>query len=98
MDEIGFVLVIPGQHQDPKLINDLLKSSPDPIQSQIRVNFSMVLNLLLSHSPGEIRDLFVASLATFQNLNSDANSMKDLERSASRARSIQSSYGLRVPG
>ena len=30
MDEIGFVLVIPGQHQDPKLINDLLKSSPDP--------------------------------------------------------------------
>ena len=80
MDEIGFVLVIPGQHQDPKLINDLLKSSPDPIRSQIRVNFSMVLNLLLSHSPDEIRDLFVASLATFQNLSGDAKSMKDLEK------------------
>jgi superfamily II RNA helicase len=79
MDEIGFVLVVPGQHQDPRLINDLLKSSPDPIQSQIRVNFSMVLNLLLSHSPEEIRDLFVASLATFQNLNRDARSMKKLE-------------------
>ena len=79
MDEIGFVLVIPGQHQDPGLIYDLLKSTPDPIQSQIRVNFSMVLNLLLSHSPDEIRDLFVASLATFQNLSSDSKSIDDLE-------------------
>ena len=79
MDEIGFVLVVPGQHQDPRLINDLLKSPPDPIQSQIRVNFSMVLNLLLSHSPEEIRNLFVASLATFQNMSRDTRSMKKLE-------------------
>jgi len=79
MDEIGFVLVVPGQHQDPRLINDLLKSPPDPIQSQIRVNFSMVLNLLLSHNPEEIRNLFVASLATFQNMRLDARSMKKLE-------------------
>lgn len=79
MDEIGFVLVIPGQHQDPALINDLLKSPPDPIQSQIRVNFSMVLNLLLSHTPEEIRNLFVASLATFQNMSRDTRSMKKLE-------------------
>ena len=80
MDEIGFVLVVPGQHQDPRLINDLLKSDPDPIRSQIRVNFSMVLNLLLSHSPDEIRDLFVASLATFQNLKSDSKSFKELDK------------------
>ena len=79
MDEIGFVLIVPGPHQDPRLINDLLKSSPDPIQSQIRVNFSMVLNLLLSHSPEEIRDLFVVSLSTFQNLSRDTRSMKKLE-------------------
>ncbi len=79
MDEIGFVLVVPGQHQDPRLINDLLKSPPDPIQSQIRINFSMVLNLLLSHTPEEIRNLFVASLATFQNLGRDSRSVKKLE-------------------
>jgi ATP-dependent RNA helicase HelY len=79
MDEIGFVLVVPGPHQDPRLINELLKSSPDPIQSQIRVNFSMILNLLLSHSPEEIRDLFVASLSTFQNLSRDTRSMKKLD-------------------
>ncbi len=79
MDEIGFVLVVPGQHQDPRLINDLLKSSPDPIQSQIRVNFSMVLNLLLSHTPEEVRGLFMASLATFQNMSSDTRSMQKLD-------------------
>ncbi|MHC1730052.1 MAG: DEAD/DEAH box helicase [Syntrophobacteraceae bacterium] len=79
MDEIGFVMVISGQHQDPQLIYDLLKSPPDQIQSQIRVNFSMVLNLLLSHSPEEIRSLFVSSLATFQNMSRDTGSMKKLE-------------------
>ena len=79
MDEIGFVLVVPGQHQDPRLINDLLKSPPDVIQSQIRVNFSMILNLLLSHTPEEIRNLFVSSLATFQNMSHDIPSMKKLE-------------------
>jgi len=79
MDEIGFALVAPGQHQDPKLIFDLLKSPPDSIQSQIRVNFSMVLNLLLSHTPDEIRNLFVASLATFQNMSQDTRAMKKLE-------------------
>lgn len=68
MDEIGFVLVLPGPHQNPQLIHDLLGSPADPIVSQIRINFSMVLNLLLSHSPEEVRELFSDSLATHQNL------------------------------
>jgi ATP-dependent RNA helicase HelY len=71
MDEIGFVLVLPGPHQNPQLVHDLLRSTPDPIVSQIRINFSMVLNLLLSHSPDEIRDLFSDSLATHQNLSQE---------------------------
>lgn len=71
MDEIGFVLVLPGPHQNPQLIHDLLRSTPDPITSQIRINFSMVLNLLLSHNPDEIRELFADSLATHQNLSQE---------------------------
>lgn len=93
MDEIGFALVIPGQHQDPRLILDLLKSPPDTIQSQIRVNFSMVLNLLLSHTPDEIRSLFVASLTTFQNMARDTRAMKKLE--AARAELDQYSRQMR---
>jgi len=71
MDEIGFVLVLPGPYQNPQLIHELLRSSPDPILSQIRINFSMVLNLLLSHKPDEIRALFTSTLATFQNLKQE---------------------------
>jgi len=93
MDEIGFVLVVPGQHQDPQLINDLLKSPPDPIQSQIRVNFSMVLNLLLSHNPEEIRNLFSASLATFQNMSRDTRSINKLEAVRSELEQYRSQMG-----
>jgi len=79
MDEIGFALVVPGPFQNPQLIHDLLKSPPNPITSQIRVNHSMVLNLLLSHAPEEIRTLFGASLATFQNLHREKDISRELE-------------------
>lgn len=79
MDEIGFVLVAPGYYQDPQLVHDLLKSPPDPIPSQIRVNHSMVLNLLLSHKPEEIRNLFASSFATYQNLSKDTEVGRNLQ-------------------
>lgn len=65
-DQIGFALIVPGLHQDPQLIWELKDSEPEPVTSQIRINFSMVLNLLLSHSPDEIRSLLDLSFATFQ--------------------------------
>ncbi len=79
MDEIGFVLVVPGVFQNPQLIHDLLKSAPDPIVSQIRINHSMVLNLLLSHTPNEIRTLFASSLATFQNLKNESRLAEEFD-------------------
>lgn len=80
MDEIGFALVVPGYFQDPQLVHDLLKSPPDPILSQIRVNHSMVLNLLLSHEPMEIRTLFASSLATYQNIRQESQVTGDFEK------------------
>jgi ATP-dependent RNA helicase HelY len=65
-DNIGFALVIPGRYQDPQLIYELQDSSPDPIQSQIRINFSMTLNLLLSHTPLEVKDMLDRSFAAYQ--------------------------------
>ena len=67
MDNIGFALVLPGTFQDPILIDRLLTSRPEPIKSRIQINFSMALNLLLSHRPEDIRALLEQSLATFQN-------------------------------
>ena len=69
-DHIGFALVIPGTFQDPYLIDTLLSSRPEPIESQIQINFSMVLNLLLSYRPVAIRELLDQSFATFQNRKS----------------------------
>ena len=65
-DRVGFALVIPGPFLNPKLIHQRLRSPPDAIESQIRINFSMVLNLLQSHSAKEVRVLIDRSLAAFQ--------------------------------
>ena len=65
-DNIGFALIFPGSHQDPYLIYRLWKSPPEPIISQLYINFSMVLNLLLSHEPDDIKELLERSFARFQ--------------------------------
>ena len=65
MDEIGFALVIPDKYMDVRLVAKLLASPPSDIDSQIRINFSMVLNLLLSHRPEQIHDLLKKSFAAY---------------------------------
>jgi superfamily II RNA helicase len=66
MDNIGFALVIPGRFMDVGHVVRLLKSPPSDVKSQIRINFSMVLNLLMSHPPDQIEDLLHRSFATHQ--------------------------------
>ncbi len=65
MDNAGFIFVVPGKHMDVALVRDLLVSSPEPLQSKIAVNFSMVLNLMLSHDPDGVRQLLGYSFAAF---------------------------------
>ncbi len=65
-DRIGFGVVIPGLHQDLQLLSELNNARPEPLVSQIHINFSMTLNLLLSHTPLEVRDLIGLSFASFQ--------------------------------
>ncbi|MFH1481747.1 MAG: DEAD/DEAH box helicase [Pseudomonadota bacterium] len=69
-DNIGFGLIVPGIHQDPRLIHELRDSPPEPLMSQIHINFSMGLNLLLSHKPWEVKDLLEHSFASFQERRS----------------------------
>jgi superfamily II RNA helicase len=65
-DKVGFALVVPGKHMDIRQVAQLFRAPPDAVHSQIRINFSMALNLLLSHSPQEIKALLHQSLAAFQ--------------------------------
>src|SRR5687768_13219218 len=45
-DNVGFVVVAPGIHQDPERIAELLRSPPDPLVSQFRATYTTLLNLL----------------------------------------------------
>ncbi len=65
MDKAGFSLVVPGRYMNLTLVKDLLLSETEPLQSQIAVNFSMVLNLLLSHDPEGVKKLLGFSFAAF---------------------------------
>ncbi len=65
-DKIGFLLVAPGRFMDIDHIRRLIFKKPEDIESQIRNDFSMALNLLLSQTPEDIRDIFERSLAAYQ--------------------------------
>lgn len=67
MDNAGYTLVVPGKHLHVKLIRELVQSPPEPLQSRITVNFSMVLNLLISHDPDGVRELLGLSFASFHS-------------------------------
>lgn len=66
MDQIGFAVILPGRFMDIRLMAKLTKAPPSDIHSQIKINFAMVLNLLLSHTPDQIQDLLKHSFAVFQ--------------------------------
>jgi len=65
MDQIGFAIILPGKFMDIRLMAELSVAAPSAVFSQIKINFSMVLNLLLSHTPNQIKDLLAHSFAAF---------------------------------
>jgi ATP-dependent RNA helicase HelY len=73
MDNIGFTIAIPGRFMDLRLAARLVTSMPSDVISQIKINFSMVLNLLLSHTPVQIEDLLEKSFAAYQQTNKRKN-------------------------
>jgi superfamily II RNA helicase len=64
MDHVGFAVSVPGKFMDIRRIAKLMTSPSSDVVSQIKINFSMVLNLLLSHTPDQIEDLLKKSFAT----------------------------------
>lgn len=65
-DRVGFMLTVPGRFMDLIHVRKLLSRKPEAIASRIRSDFSMVLNLLLSQTPEDIREIFEKSLAAYQ--------------------------------
>jgi len=67
MDRIGFLVTVPGPFMDLELIAQLWASSPLGVPSRAQISFSMVLNLLLSHTPAEIEHLLAQSFAAYRD-------------------------------
>ena len=79
-DRVGFMCVVPGRFMDLIHIRKLLSRKPEAIASRIRSDFSMVLNLLLSQTPADIREIFEKSLAAYQHSHRDTNGRPPEER------------------
>lgn len=63
-DNVGFVIVAPGLHQDPQRIAALLKAPPDPLVSQFRATYTTLLNLLDAYGNfAQIREIAERSFA-----------------------------------
>jgi superfamily II RNA helicase len=64
-DRIGFAVTVPGPTMDVEAIPKLLASTPSGVLSRAQISFSMVMNLLLSHTPQEIERLLERSFAAY---------------------------------
>jgi ATP-dependent RNA helicase HelY len=63
-DNVGFVVLAPGQFQNPPKIATLLKSPPDALQSQFRATYSSLLNLLDAYGNfAQVREIAEKSFA-----------------------------------
>jgi len=82
MDNIGFAIAIPGPFMDTSLVSTLLKSPPEDVLSQIKIDFSMVLNLLLSHNPEAVKEILFRSFANYVNLENRDKGLEDRLRGA----------------
>ena len=80
-DRIGFLMVVPGRFMDIAHIRKLLSLAPEDIFSRIRNDFSMILNLLLSQTPEDIREIFAKSLASYQRKQRGASLAPEKEGS-----------------
>lgn len=65
-DNIGFMLTVPGTFMDLNHIRRLLFKDAEDITSQLRNDFAMVLNLLLSQTLEDIHHIFDRSFAVYQ--------------------------------
>lgn len=69
-DNVGFVILAPGQFQNPKKIAELLKAPPDPLESRFRATYISLLNLLDAFgSLEQVREIAEKSLAFREKRN-----------------------------
>ena len=80
-DLVGFVVLVPGQFQNPKKISELLKAPPDALESQFRATYTSLLNLLDAFgSFAPVREIAEKSFAFRSTRHHIDRLERDLER------------------
>lgn len=65
-DNVGFVVLAPGQFQKPQVIAELLRAKPDALKSKFRATYTSLLNLLDAFGTFEqVREIAEKSYAAF---------------------------------
>ena len=97
-DNVGFVVVAPGLHQDPARIAILLESQPDPLQSQFRATYSTLLNLVDAYeSFAHVREIAEKSFAYRETARRITVSAREREASVGRIRATLDDAGCNLP-
>ena len=74
-DNVGFVILAPGQFQNPKKIAELLKAPPDPLVSRFRATYTSLLNLLDAFGNfDQVREIAEKSFAFRESRRQSADS------------------------
>lgn len=74
-DNVGFVVLAPGQFQNPKKIAELLKTPPDPLISRFRSTYTSLLNLLDAFGNfAQVREIAEKSFAFRESRRQSADS------------------------
>jgi ATP-dependent RNA helicase HelY len=98
-DNVGFVVLVPGQFQDPKKIAGLLQAPPEPLESQFRATYTSLLNLLDAFGSFEhVRQIAEKSFA-YQGTSKQVDQLRaqaDKRREAIRKQVAESTLGISV--
>jgi len=74
-DNVGFVVLAPGQFQNPKKIAELLSAPPDALESRFRATYTSLLNLLDAFGNFEqVREIAEKSFAFRESRRQSAES------------------------
>lgn len=92
-DNVGFVVLAPGQFQNPRKIAELLRAKPDPLESQFRATYTSLLNLLDAFKNfAQVREIALKSFA-FRGSSQNADLAERIWRPFESRSKVLSHYG-----
>ena len=92
-DNVGFVVLAPGQFQNLRKIAELLKAKPDPLESQFRATYTSLLNLLDAFGNfAQVKDIASKSFA-FRGTGTSPDLAERIWRPFERRAQVLDHYG-----